>query len=136
MIRLAIYAFTIWISLILAASGTPPPSPLVVEPPPDVNMQLEGTSVLQDGACVTYYKTRDRGDASQSRPSRGDLVWKVQDGQSVVVLEPGRSVTDGNGVLGVENGWGSLYVVDKNNKLLRYPIPEWVPVRDQECVAP
>jgi hypothetical protein len=106
---------------------------VVTLPPPNVNMQLEGTDVLQDGACVTYYKTRDRGNAAEGRPSRGDLVWTVVDGQSVVVLEPGRAVTEGNGTLGIEDGIGSLYVVTKNNELLRLPIPEWVPRSGLEC---
>ena len=111
----------VFLAMVLNGSATAQNQTVRILPPPNVNMQIEGTDVLQDGACVTYYKTRDRGEGS-ARASRGDLVWTVRDG---VVLEPGRGVTDGNGALGIENGYGYLYVVDKGNGLLRIPIPGW-----------
>jgi hypothetical protein len=127
---------TVFLALILSSAVIAQmPEPLVIAPPSAVNMQLEGTDVLQDGACVTYYKTRDRGEG-QDRASRGDVVWRIVDGQAVVVLEPGRSATDGNGTLGIENGMGYLYVVGKNNLLLRYPIAEWVSLNGAQPCTP
>lgn len=114
-----IRAALLFLPLVLAGSALA--QPITVDAPPGVILHLSGIDAIEDGAGQVYYATRDRNS-----PSRGDLVFTVRDGQSVVVLEPGVDVAYGNGSLAIIGGGGYLVTVNQSNQVVLFAIPGWV----------
>lgn len=94
--------------------------PVVVDAPAGVTIHLTNPGYLVDGAGVVYAKTRASSD-------RGDVVWKIEDGRPVIVLEPGPDAAYGNGNLQVVGGVGVLITVNRSNQIVVYTLPGWTP---------
>jgi hypothetical protein len=94
--------------------------PTRIDAPAGVKLHLTGTDVLQSGDGTLYCRTRGPSE-------RGEIVWKVENGQSVIVLEPGRADAFGNGSLQVIGGGGYLVTVtESSNQIALYELPGWV----------
>lgn len=114
---------TIFLAMILGGSAqAQPPVPALVNAPAGVKLHYTGTDIEIDGAGVLYGRTRGTSE-------RGEIVWRVEDGQSIVVLEPGPASAFGNGHLRIFDGMGYLVTVtEKSNQVSIFPVPGWVKV--------
>lgn len=113
-------AFTIFLALILSGSTQAVPQPIVVRPPAGITIHLTQSGIFIDANGTIFAKTRASSD-------RGDIVWKVQDGQSVIVLEPGPEAARGNGYLTVLQGRCVLVTANASNQIVGYDIPGCTP---------
>ena len=123
MIRLSVFAFTVFLAMIIGGPADAQPQaeiPERINAPAGVKLHLTGTDVLQDGAGTLYGRTRGPSD-------RGEIVWRVDGDRSVIVLEPGPNDAFGNGSLEVLNGMGYLVSVTRDQQQVSlFAIPGFV----------
>lgn len=123
MIRLTVFAFTVFLALVFGSpTQAQPPEPIVVSPPPGITLNLQSAQMIGDQTGALFAATRPNGTI-------GGVVWMVKDGQTRIVLQPGPADANATGDLTV---WpdGRLYYVTVNEartRIIAYPIMEWVP---------
>lgn len=123
MIRLIVFAATVWLAMVLGSpTQAQPPAPIVVTPPPGISLHLTNPQMYRDRAGVIFAATRASSQI-------GGVVWKVEAGQTTTVLQlgPGQAFANGELVIWPD---GLLYYVTVDQAATRitaYPVPGWTP---------
>ena len=111
----------VFLAMVLNGSTAAQDQTLVVPAPDGITIHLTQSGIFVDANGTVFAKTRGPS-------SRGDIVWRMDGDQAVIVLEPGPEKAYGNGYLTVIGNACVLVTATKSNTIAAYVIPG--------CVAP
>ena len=111
----------IFLAMVLNGSATAQDQTIVVPAPDGITIHLTQSGIFVDANGTVFAKTRGPS-------SRGDIVWRMDGDQAVIVLEPGADAGRGNGYIDVIGGQCRLITATSSNEIAAYVIPG--------CVAP